>query len=344
MRIFLAVVAVAVALGLASMCVLSVDRSEFVYVTQFGEPVRTYDGATQAGLHLRWPWPIQSVQRVDRRLQVFNLPSTDQLIADPDGVAIDRRLTIEAYVCWRIADAEGVDQFIRAVGTPEQAQKLLATQISTRLGAVIGDKMVMDDFISDQPDRVNQGMGRLRERLLGPGRDSSSAKSAGLAAQALKAYGIEIVDIRLRRYNYPQDVYPKIIDRIKSEREKKKAQYESEATIKVGQIRQDNELKVRTIEAKAAADARRLRGQADAEADQIRNQAFSKDVEFYVFLKKLEEYQSILGENRAVLLLSSNRKLFDLLFSPPAPNGAPVTGPMAAPSKPATGAASKGGR
>ena len=67
-------------------------------------------------------------------------------------------------------------------------------------------------------------------------------------------------------------------------------------------------------------------GEADAEADRIRNEAFSKDVEFYVFLKKLQEYQNILGNNRTVLLLSSHRELFDLLFGPPPLKASPGNG------------------
>jgi membrane protease subunit HflC len=342
MRLLLIIVALILVLGLASMCLLTVDRSEFVYVTQLGEHVNTYDGATDAGLHLRWPWPIQSVQRLDRRLQVFNLPSADQLIADPDKVVVDRRLTIEAYICWRIADAEGVDRFIRTVGSPGEVQRLLGPQLTGRLGAVIGDEMVMEDFISDQPGRVSQGMNRLRGRILGPARTGNGADAAGLAEQARREYGIEIVDVRLRRYNYPPEVHSSIIDRIRSERDKKRAQYESEATIKVGQIQQDSLLKVKAIQAKAAADAKRLKGQADADADRIRQEAFSKDAEFYVFLKKLDEYQSILGANRAVLLLSSNRKLFDLLFTPPAPGGGAMTKP-AGPSMPRAEAAKRGG-
>jgi membrane protease subunit HflC len=336
MRLFVVCGALFLVLVLAGTCLLTVDRSEFVYVTQLGEHVQTYDGATDAGLHFRCPWPVQSVQRLDRRLQVFDLPPTDQLIADSGGKVVDRRLSLQAYVCWRIADADGVDKFIRTMGTPDQAQKILGAQVSTQLSAVIGgDKMVMDDFISDQPGRVEQGLARLRERVLGH-------TDAGLAEQARREYGIEVVDVRLRRYSYPEEVRQTGIDRIVSERNEKKAKYESEATVKVGQIRQDSELKRRAIEARAAADARRLKGQADADADQIRNQAFRQDVEFYVFLRKLEGYQDILGENRAVLLLSSNRALFDLLFSPPTPGGTKAAGTTAPAMSEA--AAKKGGR
>jgi membrane protease subunit HflC len=84
------------AIGLAILMRLSiftVDRTEFAYVTQFGKPVATLDGAdpAEAGLHFRWPWPIQSVRKLDRRLQVFDLPETELLTKDSKGPTIDRR-------------------------------------------------------------------------------------------------------------------------------------------------------------------------------------------------------------------------------------------------------------
>src|SRR5688572_1281332 len=96
-----------VAAVVAWLSLFTVDRSEFVYVTQFGRHVATYDGADeqQAGLHLKWPWPIQSVQRLDRRLQYFDLPGAELLTRDAKGNTIDKTLTLDAYVCWRIADA-----------------------------------------------------------------------------------------------------------------------------------------------------------------------------------------------------------------------------------------------
>ena len=73
--------------------------------------------------------------------------------------------------------------------------------------------------------------------------------------------------------------------------------------------------------AEARAEEQRLKGEADVEADKIRNDAHSKDVEFYAFLKKLEQYQKVLGDNKTMLLLSSHGDLFDVLFKPPKPAG-----------------------
>src|SRR5207245_10488180 len=92
------------ALLLLYLSTFTVDASEYVYLTQFGRKVAVYDGgdAADAGLHFKLPWPIQSVQRIDRRLQVFDLPGAELLTRDPRGNTIDKTLTIDAYVTWRI--------------------------------------------------------------------------------------------------------------------------------------------------------------------------------------------------------------------------------------------------
>src|SRR5262245_55052980 len=113
----------------------TVDRTEFAYVTRFGRPVATYDGATEAGLYFKWPWPVEAVQRLDHRLQVFDLPAAELVTHDARGKTIDKTVTVEAYVLWRVADKEGVDRFVRAVGTPERVRDILGQPLSSRLGA-----------------------------------------------------------------------------------------------------------------------------------------------------------------------------------------------------------------
>src|SRR5271165_4657923 len=100
MRKVLLCVAVFLALvWLLRTSLFTVDRTEFVYLTQFGRPVATFDGLDEAGLHFKLPSPIQSVQRIDRRLQYFDLPGTELLTHDPRGKTIDKTLTVDAYVC-----------------------------------------------------------------------------------------------------------------------------------------------------------------------------------------------------------------------------------------------------
>src|SRR4051794_32321099 len=88
---------------LAPTCFYTDDRAEMVYVTQFGRPVDVLDGADDAGAGLRFklPWPVQTVQRIDRRLQAFDLPEAELLTRDPRGNTIDKTLTLDAFVCWK---------------------------------------------------------------------------------------------------------------------------------------------------------------------------------------------------------------------------------------------------
>jgi membrane protease subunit HflC len=300
---------------IAPMCVFTVDRTEYVYLTQFGRPLKTFDGGNdmQAGLYFKWPWPIESVQRLDRRLQYFDLPGAELLTRDPKRNTIDRTLTLDAYVCWRIADAKGVDQFIRSVGTPAGARAILGQRITSELGAAIG-QMELDDLINPDPQKVDAAREQLRQRLLHGG-----AGNQTLEALAESEYGIEVVDIRLRRSNHPPAVREAIFERIRSERSKKKAEYESEGEQVKQNIESEGKRRVEILKAEAEAKSRRLKNTADVEAERILNEAHKKDPQFFTFLKKLEEYQRILGDNKSTLLLSTHRELFDLLFNPPKP-------------------------
>src|SRR6266404_1226083 len=153
MRIALVATTMLLLLGLGATAVYTVDRAEYVYVTQFGQHIATRDGVTEGGLHAKLPWPVQSVQRLDHRLQYFDLPETELLTHDATGQTIDKTLTVVAYVCWRIADKDSVDWFIRRVGQPERAKTILGERIRSQLGAAIG-RMKMDDLFSTDPGKV----------------------------------------------------------------------------------------------------------------------------------------------------------------------------------------------
>jgi modulator of FtsH protease HflC len=323
MRQFLAICLVLLVLLLLRLSVYTVDAAEYAYVTLLGKPVATYDGSdgqNGAGLHVGWPWPIQSVQRLDRRLQHFDLPTTEILTHDAEGKTIDKTLSIEAYVCWRIADADAVDVFIKSLGTSERAQSILGPRVNSLLGAAI-TQMAMDDLVSTDPGKedgttkVDETMRMLRDRLKGT-----------LQGPLRKDYGIELVDVRLRRFSHPSEVRDSIFRRIRSERMKKVTEYQSEGERQAKNIESATEQQVRELLAKARFEEEKLKGQADTEAMVIRNQAHQQDPSFYAFLKQMEKLQSILGDNKTVLLLSTHRPLFDLLFQPPQPGmNAPPT-------------------
>lgn len=317
MRYFVILACFLVLLDIATSSFVAVDAAEYAYVTQFGRPVHVYDGENDAGLHWKLPWPIQSVIRLDRRLQVFDLPTPELLTHDAAGKTIDRTLSVSAYVCWRIAGVDGADRFLRTVGKTEQAEGILGPQISSRIGALISG-MNLDDLISIVPiEQADTRTDKLSRAIMEGG------PAGGLKKHLNESYGIDLVDVRLRRLSYPPQVREAIFDRIRSERNRKVADYQSEGAQKAAEIRTKSEFQERSLLAEARANERRIKGDADAQADQIRNQAHARDPGFYAFLKKLEEYQKILGDNKTLLLLSSQRELFDLLLKPPAATPAP---------------------
>ena len=316
---------------LAMMSLYTVGRNEYVYLTQFGRHVATFDGADpeQAGLHLKWPWPIQSVQRLDRRLQSFDLPGAELMTRDPQRNTIDKTLTLDAYVCWRVADADAVDRFLRSVGSVEGARTILAQRVNSELGAAIG-AMELDDLISTETvgaawwkrgrPRVEVKREGLRLTLLyGGAASAEEAPPGSLYRTARDDYGIEVVDVRLRRSNHPAAVREAIFERIRSERAKKAEDYTSQGEKKAADILSDSARRISELKSRAEAEAIAKRGQADAQADRIRFDAQAQAPELYAFLKKLEAYKSILGDNKTLLILSTHRELFGTLFDPPGP-------------------------
>jgi membrane protease subunit HflC len=298
--------------------IYTVDQAEFAYVTRFGEPLQVFDGARDAGLHFKLPWPIDAVQRLDRRLQILDLPPVESLTRDPLKKTIDKTLAVDAFVCWQIPDTEAVDRFIRTVGSFEQAKRLLIPRISGRLAAIIS-QLPLEELvqISDEPG-TQRRMNRIRDQLLGtlPIGDEPANREP-LFDLALKEYGIQIVEIRLRRFNYPEVVRSSIAERIRSERNRKVADYQSEGDRLAREIISAADRDAAKIVADANAQKQLLEAKAEVEADRIRNEAHSLDPEFYAFLKKIKSYQALLSETKDVLLLSGKHELFDLLLSPP---------------------------
>jgi membrane protease subunit HflC len=176
-------------------------------------------------------------------LQAFDLPGAELLTRDAQGNTIDKTLTIDAYVLWRIKGPEGADTFIRTVGSVSGAQLILGQRIASELGAAIA-RMELDDLVSTEAGKVDRQREALRQRLLVEG-------SPSLQRSALDSYGIEVVDIRLRRSSHPSAVREAIFDRIRSERAKKVAEYQSEGKRLADDIRSRSEREVAQLKADA---------------------------------------------------------------------------------------------
>jgi membrane protease subunit HflC len=324
----------------------SVDQAEYVYVTRFGEPIVIHDGASDAGLHVKAPWPIDSVQRLDRRVQSFDLPAVEVLTPDPVRRTVDTTLAVDATITWKIPNSEAADRFFRAVRTPEQARKFLqplvngslqavistvpiddligVVDVQTALGGVTGLAAVLPleaTFRLADAKVIDNRTERVRRRILGEealtGGQASPDKN--LRVRALDEYGIEIVDIRIRRFSYPDAVRAKIAERIRSERDKKASDYESEGRRRAADITTDAERDARTTEADTRAKKTVIEGLANATAASIRAAAYAQDRDFYLFLESLRSFQKMLANTRDVLLLSTKHPLLRPLAGPPVP-------------------------
>jgi membrane protease subunit HflC len=256
------------------------------------------------------------VQRIDRRLQLLDIPPIEILTRDASARSVDKTLTVDAYVTWKIPDTSAADRFIRAVGSLEQSERILVPQISSRIAAVIGSFdsqeliSVVDDIEAERRSNT------LHQALLSDDNTDTSFRD-----RIQDEYGIEIMDLRLRHFGYPDLVRSSIIERIRSERLKKVAEYESEGQKRAAEIISQAEKDAQKKLAEARAQQRILEGQADIEAERIRHEAYRQDPEFYVFIQKLQSYRDMFGSNNPdVLLLSIKQPLFDLLLNPPSQN------------------------
>jgi modulator of FtsH protease HflC len=311
MKRFLLFAFVGLLLVWARTAFVAVDYTEYAYVTRFGDPVQIWDGATDAGLHFKAPWPIDSVLRIDRRVQLIDLPAVESLTRDPMNKTVDKTLAVDAFMTWRIPDAAAADRFLRTVGTPDQAKRILTPRISGRLASIIST-LPLEEIISIADEAVIERRSvKLRQQLLGEG------EAEPLREKVKAEYGIELVDVRIRRLSYPEAVRQSIAERIRSERARKVADYESEGRKRAADILSAADKEARNNESEAKAKKQLLESQADVEADRIRNEAHAQDREFYTFLQKLKAYQTLLSDTRDVLLLSTKNPLFDLLLNPP---------------------------
>jgi len=271
---------------------LVVDETQFVLVTEFGRPVAIYgDDAGETGLHLKWPW--QAAQAIDRRLQVFDPPPRETITGDK------RNLEVASYVVWRVSDPT---RFVRSAGTLAAAEARLEERVSAALSNEIGRRSLAG-LASTDPE-VWQ-LDTLTSEVL-----------AAVAGSARSELGVEVVDVRLRRFNHPVEVRPAVFDLIRSERRQVAATLRAEGEAQYKTLTSQADRQRDAILARADAEAERIRSQADAESTRILNEAHARDPKFYEFLRTLETYRAIL-DDKATVVLSSASPLLRLLTQGP---------------------------
>jgi membrane protease subunit HflC len=293
---------VLLAVWLVSRTIFFVDETEYVYVTQFGEPMRL---CTEPGLGVKLPY--QSLWRFDRRLQIYEPPPREMLTQDKEN------LNFEWYVCWRLPGPEfaGLDydkksnvetyvrRFLQSVGGVPAAESRLEERIQAALAAEVG-RTRLSELVSLEPDGVQ--IRPLMDRV-----------TATIRQAAAEQFGIEIVEVRLKRFNYPDAVKPAVFAEIRSERQRVAVQYRAEGESEKMRIESQATLARDRLLAQATREATRLRGEGEAKAMEIANAAHSRDPAFYQLLKTLETYRSILDDQTTVVL-SADSPLLKLLM------------------------------
>jgi len=263
---------------LLTLVVYQVDTTEFAIVTQFGNPIRVVESP---GLRVKLPDPIQSVQRLDKRVQVYQTTSIELLTLDKKSVSLDY------YGTWKITDPV---TFLKTVKDKIGAESRLLDVFSSSLGVQLG-KYNLDQLVN-----TNQEQLKL---------DTILNDATAYAKERAAEYGIEVVDAQIRVLNFPEANKQSVYDRMSAEREQMAQKYRSEGSEEAAKIRADAEKEQQVLLAEAYAQAQQIKGEGDAEAIRIYGEAFQKDPAFYEFIRTLETYEKTIDGNTTLILPST---------------------------------------
>ena len=276
-KIIFGIVGVAVIFVLTLM-VYTVDTTEYAVVTQFGNPVAVLD---EAGLNIKLPDPIQSLQKLDKRVQVYQADTLKLLTSDKQSVAMDY------YGTWKIVDPV---QYLKTVKNKVGAEARLMDIYSSSLSVQLG-KYSLEELVNVDEEELKL--------------DIMVSETTDYAKEKAKEYGIEIIDTQIRVLNYPESNKQSVYERMKTEREQMARKYRSEGSEEAAKIRADAEKEQTVILAEAYKQAQEIKGQGDAEAIKIYGEAFQKDPKFYEFIRTLETYEKTIDENTTLILPST---------------------------------------
>lgn len=321
------VIVLLVAFATFRLCAYSVGENDIVIVTQFGRPIG--QAITNAGLHFKLPF-VQQINRMDSRIhewsgQAVAMPTRDKLY-----------IIVDSYGRWRISDPllwftrlrdersalSRMDDIIGSENRNEVANNDLIEIVRTDKNR----KAVIDTSQGDtEPGETNNNP--LPSIQIG--RSAIEQEVTKSAAEKLKEFGIQLIDVRFRRINYSPSVTDQINSRMISERKQIANRYRAEGEGEAARILGNKERDLQTIQSAAYKQVQEIRGQADAKAADIYARAYnqSKDAaEFYSFLKTLDTYNTIATNNDTTLVLSTDTALFRYLKSvnPSAAKGLPA--------------------
>ncbi len=312
-------VAILVVLGIATLALMSslytVSEVEQAIITQFGEPVGA--PVTTAGLKFKLPL-IQDVNLIDKRILEWDGNPSDMPTKDKLYVSVD------LFARWRITDP--LQYFLRLHDERSAQSRLDDVLGSETRNAVAKHELI--EIVRTTRDRVplrdstvtDSGQQQLDVGSLVPiqkGRKLVEQEIFAEAAEKVRVFGIELLDIRFKRINYNESVRPKIYDRMISERRQIAERFLSEGNGEAARIRGNRVRDLNKIQSEAYRQVEEIRGLADAKATEIYARAYNQSPEavaFYEFTRTMQSYKSIIAEN-TTLVLSTDSDLFKFLKS-----------------------------
>jgi membrane protease subunit HflC len=271
-----------VALAVFASTLFVVDQRQFGVLYSFGQ---IKEVITEPGLRFKLPQPFQNVVFLDRRVLTLDSPETGSI-----QTAEKKNLVVDWLVKWRIADPK---QFIRnnSGGTSIQtAEARLTSVVQDALNSEV-TKRTVKDVLSTDRDKIMQG---VQQRLI----------------DDAKTFGIEIVDVRIKRVDFPPSVADSVYQRMKSERQQVANELRSTGSAEGEKIRADADRQREVLIAEAYRDAQKIKGEGDAKAAALYSEAFGRDAQFAQFYRSLEAYKVSFNKKSDVMVLDPSSDFF----------------------------------
>ena len=271
-------------------------------IVQFGRPVGA--PVTQAGLHVKLPF-IQEVRRFEKRLLIWD--------GDPNQIPTKGRefIWVDTTARWRIADAK---KFLENVATEAGAQ----SRLNDIIDSVVRDQVSGSELVElvrsaswevPEGEVLEEVPAEVREELtkqVTRGREELTRTILTEARKVILQYGIDLVDVRIKRLNYVESVREKVYARMISERKRIAARFRSEGDGRSAEILGTMEKELRAIRSTAYRRVQETRGKADAEATRVYGVAYNRDPEFYAFSRTLEAYKEGQNKNSTMILTTDS--------------------------------------
>jgi len=301
-----------VAIIVATQSLFIVDVTERVVVLRFGQVV---DQRPNAGIFLKAPF-VDTVVRFDKRILRIDAPP----VAMPDSQK--ENLVIDSYARYRIIDPV---QFRKTLQTEDNARSRLADIVTSTLRSEIARRDRIE-IIGAEPDLDENGDQKVNDEGIPQyvGTETRTEILEKVLQEVIRvvqtqeeAFGIELIDVRIQRADFPDEVTPSIYTRMRAERNRIAAGFRADGDEKELIIRADADREAAIIQAEARRDSSRVRGDGEAQAISILADALNKDPEFFAFRRSLEAYGKFLNQKTTVIL-SSDADLFQFLQSPDA--------------------------